>query len=57
MQPPADRNASRRLFLQFLAASPLLARAPATYAGDESSVPMPNPSDPMLWAPPQKSGI
>jgi len=51
MQPPADRNASRRLFLQFLAASPLLARAPATYAGDESSTPMPNSSDPMLWAP------
>jgi isopentenyl diphosphate isomerase/L-lactate dehydrogenase-like FMN-dependent dehydrogenase len=47
---PVDPVASRRRFLQFLAASPVLASGGAS-ALAEALAPAPKPSDPMMWAP------
>jgi 4-hydroxymandelate oxidase len=48
MKPPVDRAASRRRFLQYLAASPLLASG--AFAASGAEVPSKLP-DPMIWAP------
>lgn len=45
----SDPNTSRRLFLQFLASSPLLASVTASYAQDGESVL--RATDPMMWGP------
>src|SRR5262245_61267521 len=46
---PIDRAASRRLFLQFLAGSPVLAGGGlAAFAGEGPAAKLP---DPMVWAP------
>ena len=45
-----DSNASRRLFLKYLAASPLLAGVREAYAQEGAAV-YPPLSDPMMWAP------
>ena len=49
MRGGVERETSRRLFLQFLAGSPLLAGCWATDAGEAFSAPMPDPSDPRIW--------
>lgn len=50
MPSATDRSVSRRLFLQFLAASPLLAAgARSTFA--QTVLPKPKWPDPLMWAP------
>jgi 4-hydroxymandelate oxidase len=48
MQPPVIRAASRRRFLQYLAASPLFASGGLSAFGAEAPSKLP---DPMIWAP------
>jgi hypothetical protein len=48
--PQVDRIASRRCFLQFLAASPLFAHIGAPAFAQNTSAPSRLP-DPMVWAP------
>jgi hypothetical protein len=48
MQPPVIRAASRRRFLQYLAASPLFASGAFSAYGTEAPSKLP---DPMIWAP------
>jgi isopentenyl diphosphate isomerase/L-lactate dehydrogenase-like FMN-dependent dehydrogenase len=48
MQPPVIRAASRRRFLQYLAASPLFASGALSAYGTEAPSKLP---DPMIWAP------
>jgi 4-hydroxymandelate oxidase len=48
MKPPVDRAASRRRFLQYLAASPLFASGAFSASGAEAPSKLP---DPMIWAP------
>jgi 4-hydroxymandelate oxidase len=48
MQPPVIRAASRRRFLQYLAASPLFASGALSAFGAEAPSKLP---DPMIWAP------
>jgi len=45
-----DRDANRRRFLQFLAASPLLAAGPGS-AVAETLLPKPRQPDPLMWGP------
>ena len=51
-----DRSATRRQFLQFLAASPLLAHQPLPAFAQDGSAPVRLP-DPMPWAPAGLGGI
>ena len=48
MKPPVVRAASRRRFLQYLAASPLFASGAFSASGTEAPSKLP---DPMIWAP------
>ena len=48
MTLPMDRATSRRHFLQYLAASPLLASGTLSAYGTEAPSKLP---DPMIWAP------
>jgi 4-hydroxymandelate oxidase len=49
--PSFDQSRSRRLFLQFLAASPLLQGALPALAGETTPLPVARQPDPLAWGP------